>query len=216
MKLKFKLVCFDLDGCLTEKDDSWSFIHRHLGVWEQAKKHRKLFFDGKINYQEWANLDIGLWKNISLEKLKKIIKKIKVRPNIKKMVRELKKKKLILLILSSGLSFFADIIKKNFHFDYAIANSPEIGDDGKLTGEIKVEISYNDKHLVLQEFIAPYKIKLEECIAVGDGENDIALFEAVGYCIAFNPISEKVAKSADIVVQNGDLQDVLTLILAKL
>ncbi len=212
----FKLVCFDLDGCLTERDDSWSYIHRNLGVWEQAKEHRKQFFSGKIDYQQWADLDVGLWKNTPIENLNKIVQKIKLRPNVEKVVRELKERDLYLIILSSGLSFFADSVKNQFQFDLAIANSPKISEEGKLTGEIDVEVSYDDKHLVLQKVLTSHNIKLNECIAIGDGENDIPLFKEVGFSIAFNPINEEVANSATEVVRTGDLLEVLSIIISKL
>lgn len=214
--MKFKLVCFDLDGVLTEKDDSWSYIHHYLGVWEQAKANRILFFTGKIDYQQWANADVGLWKNTPFEKLNAIIQQIRLRPNIAMVVEELKHHNLKLLILSSGLSLFADSVKNRFNFDFAIANTPVVGEDGKLTGEVHVKVSYDDKDLVLKEFLTPYKIKLTECIAVGDGDNDISLFKAVGYSIALNPVSEAVANAADIVVREGGLVEVLSIILSKM
>jgi phosphoserine phosphatase len=214
--MKFKLVCFDLDGVLTEKDDSWSYIHHYLGVWELAKANRQLFFTGKIDYQQWANADVGLWKNTPFEKLNAIIQQIRLRPNIDMVVEELKHHNLKLLILSSGLSLFADSVKNRFNFDFAIANTPVVGEDGKLTGEVNVKVSYDDKDLVLKKFLTPYKIKLTECIAVGDGDNDISLFKAVGYSIALNPMSEAVANAADIVVRNGGLVEVLSIILTKL
>ncbi|NVM55531.1 MAG: HAD-IB family phosphatase [Candidatus Helarchaeota archaeon] len=212
----FKLVCFDLDGVLTVKDDSWSYIHHNLGVWEQAKEHRKLFFASKINYQQWADLDVGLWKNVSLDKINSIIQQIRVRPHIETVVQELKNRNLISVILSSGLSFFTDYVKNKFGFDFAIANSPIIGENNKLTGEIHVSVSYNDKDSVLQGFLTPYNIKLKDCIAIGDGENDIPLFKEVGFSIAFNPKNEFVAKAADVTVADGDLLEVLSIILSRL
>ncbi|MHA1651268.1 MAG: HAD family hydrolase [Candidatus Helarchaeota archaeon] len=218
--MNYKLVCFDLDGCLTERDDSWSFIHRELGVWEQAKKHRKLFFEGKIDYQQWADLDVGLWKGTPITKLNKVIKQIKVRPHLETVIQELKKRKVLVIIISSGLSFFADRIKEEFGFDFAIANTPIIGENGKLTGECDVKVKYDDKHevldFILNDILVAHNIKPKECIAVGDGENDIPLFKKVGYSIAFNPLNENVANSADVVVKNGGLLDVLSIILSKL
>jgi phosphoserine phosphatase len=214
--MKFKLICFDMDGTLTERDDSWLFIHKELGVWDQAKKHRELFFKGKINYQDWADLDVGLWRNTPLENLLDIIGKINIRPYIEQLITELKNRNLKLLIISSGLSFFAERIKTEFNFDYAIANAPVVGPDGCLTGEIKVKVGYDNKDLVLEKFIKPLNLKLKECMAVADGENDIPLFKAVGFSIAFNPRNEEIAKSATVAIRNGDLRDVLATILSKL
>lgn len=212
----FKLVCFDLDGCLTEKDDSWAYIHHHLGVWEQAQEHRRQFFRGEIDYQRWADLDVGLWRGTPVNEIKKIVGQIKVRPNIELLVQELKNKTLYLGILSSGLSFFADSVKKQYNFDFAIANSLKVGEDGRLTGEINVEVSFDDKDYVLEKFLKPFNIKMKDCIAIGDGENDIPLFNRVGFSIAFNPKNQKVANSATTVVQSGDLLEVLSIILEKL
>jgi phosphoserine phosphatase len=145
-----------------------------------------------------------------------IIQKIKVRPYIEEVVRELKKRKLKLLILSSGLSFFAERLKTQFNFDYAIANAPIVGPDGRLTGEIKVKVGYDDKPWVLQKFIKGLDITLKECIAVADGENDIPLLKEVGFSIAFNPLNEAIAKAASVATRNGDLRNVLSIILSKL
>ena len=218
--MPYKLVCFDLDGCLTEKDDSWSYIHHHLGVWDEAKKHRKLFFEGRISYQEWADLDVGLWKGTSIEELKGIIKQIRVRPNIEQVVKKLKERNLVLIIISSGLSLFADRLKEEFYFDYATANSPLIGIDGRLTGACEVSVKYDNKHevldLILKDKLPSHAIKMDECIAVGDGENDIPLFKAVGFSIAFNPLNDEIANSANVAVKNGGLLEVLSLILSQL
>jgi len=212
----YKLVSFDLDGCLTEKDDSWGVIHRYLGVWDRAQKHRQMFFAGEINYQKWADLDVGLWKNTHVNEIKKILRRIKVHPHIQTVVQDLKQHHLILVILSSGLSFFANQIKDDYNFDYAIANAPQVDPAGRLTGKIKVGVSFDDKDLVLQRFLEPLNIQLEECIAVGDGENDIPLFKKVGFSIAFNPVNDLVAQAANVVVREGDLLEVRNIILAQL
>ncbi|MHA1131809.1 MAG: HAD hydrolase family protein, partial [Candidatus Helarchaeota archaeon] len=77
---------------------------------------------------------------------------------------------------------------------------------------------YDDKHKVLREVLTKNLdqngIGLKDCIAIGDGENDIPLFNEVGFSIAFNPINELVAKSADVVVIGG-LLDVLSVILSR-
>jgi hydroxymethylpyrimidine pyrophosphatase-like HAD family hydrolase len=39
---------------------------------------------------------------------------------------------------------------------------------------------------------------------VGDGENDITMFEVVGFSIAHNPVSQEVASRADLVIR-GEL-----------
>ena len=81
-------------------------------------------------------------------------------------------------------------------------------------------MKYDNKHevlnLVLQGQSALKGVQLQECIAVGDGENDIPLFREVGYSIAFHPLTEEIAKSANTSVTNGGLLEVMSIILSQL
>ena len=66
----YGLVCFDVDGTLVDNlEYSWQLFHEHF----QTDKHRRedaknKFFSGKITYLEWANHDIGLWKEVNAKK----------------------------------------------------------------------------------------------------------------------------------------------------
>ncbi|MHA1146583.1 MAG: HAD-IB family phosphatase [Candidatus Helarchaeota archaeon] len=120
--MKFKLVIFDVDGTLTRGDNSWKLIHSSLNVYEQAKKHRELFFNHEISYQEWANLDVGLWKNTPVKKIAEILDKIELNDGIAETVAFLKRKKYKLALLSSGITLLTDKLKEKFGFHYSIAN----------------------------------------------------------------------------------------------
>jgi phosphoserine phosphatase len=56
---------------------------------------------------------------------------------------------------------------------------------------------------------------MKECVAVGDDETMVPLFEKVGLSIAFNPCSKNVEEHAKIVVKSNSLLDVLPYILDK-
>jgi phosphoserine phosphatase len=84
--------------------------------------------------------------------------------------------------------------------------------DGVLTGEVRGPLTYGEAKLhALKSFLEEKGIKLDECIMVGDGANDICLFRNGGFAIAFNakPILKKYA---DETVEGKDLRKVIKII----
>ena len=67
---KYKLVCFDVDGTLVDNlTFSWQIFHDYF----QTDRHRRedaknKFFNGEITYKQWAEHDIGLWKERNAKK----------------------------------------------------------------------------------------------------------------------------------------------------
>ena len=209
--MEYKSIIFDVDGTLTS-GNSWKIIHSSLNVYEQAKNHRNLFFKSKISYQQWADLDVGLWKNVHISQIEQILNKIPLNEGVSETISTLKKKKHKLILLSSGLSLLSDKLKAKFGFDYSIANKVIIDEQGFLTGKVICYVSYNNKDEAIGGLLKTLNIKFFQCIAIGDDENDISLFNKVGLSIAFNPKSLKVKKAADITIYGSDLRNILNYI----
>jgi phosphoserine phosphatase len=71
--------------------------------------------------------------------------------------------------------------------------------DGKLTGRVLGEvIDRAGKATALRRFANDYGIPLAQCVAVGDGANDIDMLAAAGMGVAFNakPALREVADTA--------------------
>ena len=66
-----KLVVFDVDGTLIKVNSSGQFLHKKLGTWHKGKQHAKQFHQGTITYEEWAKLDVSLWKGLTIKKFNK-------------------------------------------------------------------------------------------------------------------------------------------------
>lgn len=207
--MKFKLIIFDVDGTLTKEDNSWKLIHSALNVYEKAKIHKDLFFREEITYQQWADLDVGLWKNVHISKIEQILDKVPLNQGISDLISILKKKNYKLVLLSSGISLLADKLKEKFGFDYSIANQVIIDENGFLTGEVICNVAYDNKDKVISNLIRKLHIKFSQCIAIGDDENDISLFKKVRLGIAFNPKNSKVENAADITIHGSDLRIIL-------
>jgi len=210
---RFKLVVFDVDGTLI-KSFSWQCVHEALGTWSRGKKYFEQFFSGDITYEEWARLDAALWRGQPLEKIQRIVDSMPYTEGAREVLTTLRRKGFKVVLLSAGLSLVTEKIHKEIGVDAALANEL-IVKNGFLTGEVKVNVSFSNKDEALHSILKKFNAEMSDCIAIGDDETLIPLFEKVRLAIAFNPRSENVEKHADIVVKSDDLHDVLPHILNK-
>jgi len=206
---KLKLIVFDLDGTLTKVRSIWQYIHHKLGVIDKALYYKKLYFEKKISYKEWAELDTSLWKGTPYHVLRKMVESIPLVDDLEETINHLKSK-YKLAIVTSGLDLIADKFYK-IGFDKLVGNSIEIK-DGVVTGKVFVNVGFHDKIKILRSFLDEYNLDYEECAVVGDGENDISMFEKAALSIAFNPTSREVEEKSDIVIKGNSLKPLLKIL----
>ncbi len=205
-KQNIKLVAFDLDGVLVDSKGSWREIHAALGTLKDAEPHEKLFYEGKISFDEWADLDTKLWAGTDINRIKEILYEIRPMRGIKYTLNELRKN-YKLAIISGGLQIIADKIKEDYNMDYAVANEI-LTNDGKVIG-IKKVVGFKDKGKFLREIARKEGITTAECAAVGDYINDIPMFKEAGTAIAFNPKHVDVVDYVDGIVYEKNLIKIL-------
>jgi len=131
-----------------------------------------------------------------------------------RVIKTLKKHNEKVALLSAGLSLLGERIERELNVDYSLSNELIVRNHF-LTGEVRVNVSLNNKDKVLNRILHKFSVKLNKCCAVGDDESLIPIFRKVALGIAFNPCSEEVEKNADVVVKSKDLRDVLPHILEK-
>ena len=211
---KLRLVIFDVDGTLIKVDSSWRFLHEKLGTWAKGRQYAELFFQGKITYEEWAQLDASLWKNQPIRKVQQIVNAIPYVDGAKDLIETLKKHDVKVALLSAGLSLLGERIERELDINYSLSNEL-IVKDKLLTGEVRVNVALNNKEQNLNHILHKFSISPNECCAVGDDESLIPIFKKVALGIAFNPYSREVERNADVVVKSKDLRDILPHVLKK-
>ncbi|RLE63042.1 MAG: hypothetical protein DRJ38_08505 [Thermoprotei archaeon] len=209
--MSIKAVALDVDGVITEISSVWRYIHERLGTLEAAKINAEKYRRGEIDYVEWARLDVALWKNVDMKTIKNIVDSIPIRRGSSEFFKFLKHCRLTIIALSAGLDVVTDRLKRMFEIDYALANKL-IVKDGIITGEVEVYVGYYDKGEILKKICNKIGIKTENCIAIGDSEVDIPMFEEANIGIAFNPKDWKTAEKADIVVYSSDLRSLIPVV----
>jgi phosphoserine phosphatase len=216
---KYKLVCFDVDGTLIDNVKfSWQIFHGYF----ETDKHRRedaknAFFSGKITYKQWAEHDISLWKECNARKqdFLNAMKDLRLMPGAMETLKELKKNKIKLAIISGSLSIILETFIPNYEefFDDVFISRIYFGEDGSIAEIDATEYDMDGKALALKKIADKEKIKLEECVFIGDYLNDIKIMKEVGLGIAFNCEHEELKKVADVVIDKKDLMEVLKYVL---
>jgi len=203
---QIQLAIFDLDGTLTKVESIWQYLHIKLGTWEIGRIFGEKYWRGEITYEEWAEKDSMLWKDVPVEKVVSILREIPYVEGAVETFEELKRCGIWTGIVSAGISLLADRAKKELGADFAVANKL-LYEEGKLTGKIRVKVLLKNKDEIVKEMAWMLGVDLESCAVIGDNVFDLP--DAVGLKIAFNPRSADVKEIADITIESGDLRDVL-------
>ena len=188
------VAVFDVDGVIYPFRSAWQRIHAVLGV--DASINRELYRSGLITYDEWAYVDVALWLGVSRRWIEA---PPKPRRGLKLLCRALDRFRLRIAV-SGGLNYTGRPIANCF--DYYITN--ELVYSGDDLAGVKMIVREWEKYRVVDEVIKRHGYSWSDAVAVGDSENDIPIIRSAAYSIAFNPVSDRVARAANIVIR-GDL-----------
>ena len=212
----YKLALFDLDGTLTKERSSWEYIHRRLGVWEgYAEKYQEAFLRGEIDYSRFCQLDAAIWKGMKASALEGILEEIPFYDGVKDFLEYLRSRGIKLGIISSGLTMLAERTKREFNFDYTVANALEVA-DGILTGGITIKVQYDRKEEWVRAAQRQFNADQEEILAIGDSKGDMDMLRMAGLSIAFNPLSSRLESLATFSVHSTDLRDLIPPLISHL
>ncbi|MEM2109251.1 MAG: HAD family phosphatase [Candidatus Odinarchaeota archaeon] len=206
----FKIFFLDIDGVILETKSIWRYIHESLATLEDRRvlKYRELFFNGKISYHQWAELEASLWKGVSYHEIERVVMNIPFNLGVEETVKKLLKKGIV-VALSSGIPLKA--LRKKLQLiglEEVYANDL-VFEDNIVTGNVIVNVPYYGKHVLARRILWNKGIPPANAMVVGDSENDIPLFKYVSNSIAFNTSSEAVKKEAKIVVDGENLSAIL-------
>ncbi|MHA2407523.1 MAG: HAD family hydrolase [Candidatus Ranarchaeia archaeon] len=202
------LVAFDLDGTLIDIGSAWAWVHQRLNTLHEAETNAKLYQAGKINYTQWAEMDVKLWEGVYLSHLQQTIKEIPYKPGAQELITQIKEIGLKTVIISAGLSLFADRSCSELGIDVSYANRLTTDQDGRISG-VEVNVANTNKDQILNAVAEEFHISLLNTLAIGDGRSDIPMFNVAGTSIALNPQSEDVSKAATLVVHCKNILELL-------
>lgn len=211
---KIKLICFDLDGTLLDNTEYiWKTIHEQIAPEHDNNAMLKKYLNKEITYKQWAAADVKLWKSKGADKrhLLKAIGNVKLMNGALKTIKELKKRKYKLAIISGSITI---VVEKAFpeyktYFDDVFMNKIVFSKSGKILRCITTPFDMEHKATGLKMIAKREGLKLSECAFIGDNKNDIHIAGAAGFAISFNSKSEELDKIAKVIIRKKDLSEIL-------
>jgi phosphoserine phosphatase len=208
----YKMAVFDLDGTLTRERSIWEYIHKRLGKWYGfAERYQERFLAGEISYEQFCELDAGVWKGMNVEQLRSIVETVPFHDGVEQLTRYLKQRRLKLTLVSSGLSVLSNWVHERYGFDYSVSNDL-LEEEGVLNGKVKIHVHYNRKAEWVKKILEKFEVRPEETIAIGDSRGDLDMLQMAGFSIAFNSSCRDLDQIADLCIQSQDLAEIIPLL----
>jgi phosphoserine phosphatase len=192
-----RLIVFDVDSTLIQ-GEVIEMLAAHAGVEPKVREITEAAMRGELNFTESLERRVGLLGGLPESVLDEVAATIQLTPGARTTVRTLKRLGFRCGVVSGGFTRIIRPIADDLGLDFVAANELEVV-GGKLTGRVVGEvIDRAGKATALRRFADHYGIPLAQCVAVGDGANDIDMLKAAGMGVAFNakPALREVADTA--------------------
>ena len=205
-----KMIVFDMDSTLLDAEtiDELAAV---AGVGAEVADITERAMNGELDYGEALRERVGLLKGLSTMRARHACESLPLMPGARELVDFVKQMGYQTAMITCGFMISARRVGEMLGIDYVIANDLATN-NGTLTGEVIGDLTECDsKARMLKDLTHRCGIDPQECVAIGDGANDIYLFENAGYSIAFN--AKPVLRGhADVAVDRKDLRAIIPII----
>jgi phosphoserine phosphatase len=203
-----RLLVADMDStmitveCIDELAD-------YAGLKEEVSRVTEQAMRGEIAFEEALDARVALLRGLD----ERVIdhcheQRVRITPGAQALVQTMSAAGAYCLLVSGGFTRFADRVAVDIGFDTAIANTLHV-EAGKLAGTVgRPIVGAQAKRQALVDAAAVRQIALADCLAVGDGANDIPMLEAAGLGIAYHA-KPATAAVADARIVRNDLTALL-------
>jgi phosphoserine phosphatase len=174
------------------------------------------------DYKESLRQRVALLRGVTMADLEEIYtQRLQLNPGAAELVTACKAAGLKTLLVSGGFTFFSNRIRERLGIDFARSNVLEVQSGpncGQLTGRM-VDQPWGDicdgaeKRRTLLEVSTLLGLETSQCIAVGDGANDLPMMGAAGLSVAYHA-KPKVREQAMVSIESGGLDRLLEVLRA--
>jgi len=201
--MKRNLAIFDLDNTILNGDSDYSWINflieKRLVDKDEYERKNKYFYDqyyqGKLNYDEWAEFALTTIKGKKPEEIEDILSKFLnevIEPMINiyalKLLHDHTHNNDIMLLASATNSVIVEPIAKRLGFKNIVSTEVEIIDEiytGKVLG---IPALSEGKLIKVKEWMLQNRIEsFDNTSFYSDSINDLPLLAAVSKPVAVNP-----------------------------
>jgi phosphoserine phosphatase len=194
-----RLVVFDVDSTLIQ-GEVIEMLAAHAGPDAEAavREVTEQAMRGELDFTESLRRRVAVLKGLPESVLDEVGAALELTPGARTTIRTLKRLGYRCGVVSGGFTRVVQPLVDELGFDFCAANVLEVV-DGRLTGQVVGDVvDRSGKAEALRRYADEYDIPLEQCVAVGDGANDIDMLGTAGLGVAFNakPALREVADTA--------------------
>jgi phosphoserine phosphatase len=192
-----RLIVFDVDSTLIQ-GEVIEMLAAHAGCEDEVREITEAAMRGELDFAQSLERRVACLAGLPESVLDEVADSIELMPGARTTIRTLKRLGFRCGVVSGGFTPIIDRLAESLGLDFSLANDLEVV-EGKLTGRVLGDIvDRAGKAAALRHFAAKFDVPLAQCVAVGDGANDIDMLAAAGLGVAFNakPALREVADTA--------------------
>lgn len=207
-----KLIIFDLNKTLIN-ENTWLNLNIAMGVTQLEDSTLVSWAEqGIITDKIGQNILCEIYKqrgDVSRHNIKSILNNYTYKEGARKTVQTLIDRGYQVALISGAMDILVSNVASELGIHYWRASNTFIFDKNNNLVRIKApQYDATDKANQALEICKQLGIQIRDCVAIGDGENDVELFKLSGKGITFT--NSKIASEAKHVINN--LTELLTII----
>ena len=202
-----KLAVFDFDSTLMD-GETLEFLAREFNLQDKIAKITARAMAGEIDFFESLVERVSLLKGLEQTKVEEICRSLPMMKGAKETITELKKAGFKTVCFSGGFKSATVPARHVLGLDADFSNILHFK-NGKMTGlvggEMMFSTSKGEMLVTLQKLL---DIDKKDTVAVGDGANDLSMFQHAEIKVAFCA-KEVLKKAANVIIETKDLTNLI-------
>ncbi len=210
MKKDIKLAVFDFDSTLMD-GETIDLLADKLGFKDEVAKITEQAMNGKLSFFESLTERVKLLKGLSVEKVDEVCQNLPYMQGAKETIKYLKDNNVTVVCFSGGFRNATSYAKDILGYDADFSNVLHSKDGiltGKVGGDMMFDWSKGDMLLRLQSLL---NISPSETLVVGDGANDLSMFQHADTRIAFCA-KDVLKREATYIIKTRDLKNIIDIV----
>jgi len=180
-----KLAVFDMDSTLIQAEVMDELAYA-MGIGPQVALITARSMAGELDFEQSFRQRLALLKGFTTNQLATINQSLELMPGAQQLMQGLQERGVYCAILSGGFSYFADRLALRLGMQEAFSNPLEEV-EGKLTGQVTGPVlDASSKVHLMHQLQKSLGLSIHQCLAVGDGANDLPMLNAAGLGVAFH------------------------------